>query len=311
MSKSVTVLAGGVGGARMAQGFYHSLAPRKLSVIVNTADDCQMFGLNICPDLDTNLYTLAGQANEQTGWGLDGDTFHCLEQIGYLDGYDWFRLGDRDLATHMVRTQMLIEGHTLTEVCQHLAASFGVTAQLLPMTNQTVATKLTTAESVLDFQEYFVKLRQGPKVQALDFIGAPQASVTPEVSKALQQADLIVVAPSNPLVSIEPMLQIPGFRKLLKDSTARIAAVSPVIGTKALKGPLASMMQALGHEVSPLGVARIYHGLIDSFVIDTSDSAYKPLIENELGVEVVCHPIVIAEPFASQELAKLILAEFT
>jgi LPPG:FO 2-phospho-L-lactate transferase len=278
----VVALAGGVGGAKLAQGLAQVHAPG-LSVVVNTGDDFEHLGLTICPDLDTVLYTLAGEANPRTGWGLRGESFACLEALDRLGGPTWFRLGDRDLATHLLRTQWLREGARLTEVTHRLAGALEVQVPILPMTDAPFRTQVLTDEGEMPFQEYFVHRRWEPAVRGFRWEGEGRARPTPEVKGALQEADLVVICPSNPFVSIGPILALPGVREALASRVT--VAVSPILGGEAVKGPAAKMYRELGMQPSALAVARHYDDLLTGFVLDEVDADLKLAIE-ELGLVV-------------------------
>jgi LPPG:FO 2-phospho-L-lactate transferase len=269
----IVALAGGVGGAKMAQGLALALPPGELTVVVNTADDFDLYGLRICPDLDTVLYTLAGLANPATGWGIAGDTRHALDAIARLGRDPWFLLGDQDLATHILRTERLRAGATLSEVTAEFAAALGIAAAILPMTDDPVATLVQTPDGDLDFQDYFVRRRQQDEVNGVVFRGAERARPSAAALAALAAAELVVVCPSNPIVSIAPILAVPGFREALLRTGAPVVAVSPIVGGKALKGPADRMLATLGHDVSAAGVAGLYGDLLDGFVIDEQDRA--------------------------------------
>lgn len=280
---NTVLIAGGVGGARLAAGFARALPPDELTVVVNVGDDFTHLGLRICPDIDTVTYTLAGLENRVTGWGLAGDTFHAMEALAKLHGPTWFRLGDRDLATHLRRTALLAEGHTLTEVTRRIARDLGVQATILPATDDPVPTRLVTDAGELDFQDYFVARSCEPRVSAVVFAGIEKARTSPAVVDALKRADGVVIAPSNPFVSVEPVLALPGMRDLIAAKPA--VAVSPIVGGAAIKGPAAKMMEELGLDISAAGVARCYAGLIQGFVMDEVDAALAPAVR-ALGLEV-------------------------
>jgi LPPG:FO 2-phospho-L-lactate transferase len=267
---NIVALAGGVGGAKLADGLQRAVGDA-LTVIVNTGDDFESQGLYISPDLDTVMYTLAGVANPETGWGVAGDTFNNLEMMSMYGAPAWVKLGDRDLATHLLRTRMLREGRTLSQVTHALAGALGLPATILPMTDQHVATLVETNEGELAFQEYFVHRRWQPLVKSVRFLGIDEAYPTDEVLKAIDDADAVVLCPSNPFVSIEPILCLPGMRDLLRKSHAIKVAVSPIVGGQAVKGPAAKMFRELGVEPSALAVARRYAGLVNAFVIDKVD----------------------------------------
>ena len=271
----VVALAGGVGGAKLASGLEAALArngrPGDLAVIVNTADDFDLWGLRVCPDLDTVMYTLAGLANPKTGWGVADESFAALAMISAYGEDTWFRLGDRDLATHILRTQRLRAGERLTEVTARLAGALGVSSALLPMSDEPVSTMLDTDAGLLEFQEYFVRRGQRDEVLGMELRGIEDARVPVEVQEVVARAEAIVLCPSNPVVSLGPILAVPGMWKLLSASPAPKVAVSPIVGGRALKGPADRMLQSLGHEVSATGVARMYEGLLDGFVMDRAD----------------------------------------
>jgi LPPG:FO 2-phospho-L-lactate transferase len=267
----IVALAGGVGGAKLARGLAQ-IAGADLSVIVNTGDDFDHFDLRICPDLDTVTYTLVGKANPVTGWGLEGETWSFMAQIKALGGEDWFQLGDRDLAIHVLRSQWLRRGESLTQVTGKIAAALGVKAAVLPMSDAPVRTRVQTASGVLDFQDYFVRLKCDVPITGLRFDGAADAGPTEAVEHALDAAELVIFCPSNPFVSIDPILAITGIHRRLKATRVARVAVSPIIGGKAVKGPAAKMMAELGYHVSSLTVAEKYRGLIDGMVIDMADA---------------------------------------
>ncbi len=300
------LLSGGVGGARLAEGLHRALPPGHLSVLTNTGDDFELLGLRVCPDLDTVLYTLAGRADPDRGWGLQDETWHCLQALEELGAPSWFRLGDRDLATHLVRTEALNRGRSLTGVMDDLARALGVAARILPMCEEAVRTRLRTRAGLLDFQDYFVRRGQRDRVLGVEFAGIGQARGTREVLEALEQADLVVLAPSNPFVSIAPILQVPGVRRALQESRARKLAVSPILGGRALKGPAAAMLESLGHEVSALGVARLYVGWVDEFVLDPVDAPLAPAVA-ELGLLPRVLPTVMSGPPERLALARALI----
>ena len=285
----VTLLAGGTGGAKLAHGFQQVLAPGELTVIVNVADDTELHGLRVSPDVDTVLYTLAGLANAETGWGVSGDTWTALHMLGRYGEPTWFRVGDADLATHVRRGHLLASGASLTDATQSMAEALGVPSHILPATDDPVRTILHTDAGELEFQDYFVRLRQEPEVHSVRFDGIDGARPTDEVRIALDSAELIVIAPSNPIVSVEPILALPGMRQAIRSAGqrgTRRLAISPIIAGAALKGPADRMLASLGHESSALGVARMYAGLIDAFVIDEADAELAPSVE-QLGMEAV------------------------
>lgn len=282
----VAALAGGVGGAKLAAGLEAALPGGDLSVVVNTADDFELWGLHISPDLDTVMYTLAGVANPETGWGIRGETF---ESLGMLERYGedaWFLLGDRDLATHLLRTERLKNGESLTAVTGSLSKALGVASRVLPMSDERVATVLDTPDGRLEFQEYFVRRKQRDEVLGVELRGVSEARPSREVLEALFGAEAVVLCPSNPVVSIGPILAVPGMREAVAGSSAPKVAVSPIVGGRALKGPADKMLSSLGHESSAAGVARMYAGLVDGMVIDRADAGERERIE-ALGMRVL------------------------
>ena len=302
----VVALAGGVGGAKLAAGLEAALSPGDLSVVVNTADDFDLWSLRICPDLDTVMYTLAGLANPETGWGVKNDSFAALDMISAYGEDTWFRLGDRDLATHILRTQKLRARTRLTEVTAGLAAALGVQTALLPMCDEPVSTVLKTRAGLLDFQEYFVHRRQSDEVLDVELRGIENARVPAEVSGAIAGAEVVIFCPSNPVVSLGPILAVPGMRELLAGSPAPKVAVSPIVGGRALKGPADKMLRSLGHEVSATGVARMYAGLIDGFVIDQIDREEQAQI-SALGMRVLATDAVMRDEADRERLAREVL----
>lgn len=264
----IVALAGGVGGARLAQGL--AQCEVDLTVIVNTGDDFTHLGLRICPDLDTVTYTLAGIANREQGWGVADETTAMMDQLRLLGGEDWFLLGDRDLALHLIRSQRLAAGERLSGVTASIAARLGIGARILPMTDDPVATIVQTPGGEIAFQDWFVRQRAAPSVTGFRFAGIEAARPAPGVVEALQAADAIILCPSNPFISLDPILAVPGLRAAIPD--VPVIAVSPIIGGQAVKGPAAQLMRDLGHEVSPAGIAAHYAGLLTAMVIDDADA---------------------------------------
>jgi LPPG:FO 2-phospho-L-lactate transferase len=274
----VVALAGGVGGAKLVDGLAELLQPEELTVIVNTGDDFRYLGLKVCPDLDTVCYTLAGLANPQTGWGRKNETWHALETMRKLGGSTWFNLGDYDLGLHLERTNRLKNGDSLHKITLDFCKAMGVKPLVLPMTNDDVPTVVNTTEGKLQFQEYFVHRACEPAVNGFDFVGAAKATSAPGVIESINDADIVIVCPSNPWVSIDPILSIPGIREAI--SAKQVLAISPIIGGKAVKGPAAKMFSELGITPSALAVAEHYMEFINGFVFDTVDVEYKDMILN-------------------------------
>jgi LPPG:FO 2-phospho-L-lactate transferase len=303
----IVALAGGVGGAKLAHGLYTTCDPGALAVVLNTGDDFDHYGLRIMPDADTVLYTLAGIANPTTGWGIAADTTHMLEMLQRYGEDTWFWLGDRDLATHVLRTARLHAGWSPTRVVAALADALGVQAALLPMCDEPVATMVRTPDSELPFQDYFVRRRQRDEVLSVRFDGIERAVVPADVAAAMGSAETIVLCPSNPVVSIGPILAVPGMRDCIQRSPATKVAVSPIVGGKALKGPADRMLAGLGVEVSPYGVASLYHDVVDGMVIDHVDAAHYERIE-ALGLQVLVTDTVMRDETDRTRLASEVLA---
>lgn len=304
---TITILAGGVGGSKLVEGFAHAIDPAQLTIVGNIGDDLERHGLRIQPDLDIVTYTLAGIVNADTGWGIRGDTFETLAALGKLGEETWFRLGDRDIATHLMRTALAADGARPTEIALRIAARLGVRARIIPPSDSTVRTEVKTPSGWKPFQEYFV--RDGCRDEVLDvaFRGAETASLTPEAREAIERAMLIVIAPSNPVASIEPILAVRGMREALAAAKAPKVAVSPLVGGKSLKGPSDRMMKALGFDADALGVARYYRGLVNALVIDAADASLAPSID-ATGVTTRIAETVMKTREDKIRLAKTILA---
>lgn len=277
---NIVVLAGGVGGAKLADGLAQIVPAGNLTIIVNTGDDFQHLGLTICPDVDTVTYTLAGAANPDTGWGRAGETWRAIEEVERLGGPAWFRLGDLDLATHLTRTHLLRQGQTLTQATDHLRRRLGSPHPILPMSDDPAPTLVETEDGLLSFQEWFVKRRWQPAVRAVCL--PDDARATPQVMAALEKADLVVIAPSNPFVSVDPILNVYPIRAMIADLPELVIAVSPIIGGEAVKGPAAKMMREMELPVTPQSVADHYGDLMDVFVYDVTDKGRVPAGRHEL-----------------------------
>ena len=308
MDGRVLALAGGVGGAKLAWGLAQVLPPERLVVGVNTGDDDDFHGLHVSPDLDTITYTLAGLSNPETGWGLAGDTFNALEMLKKYQVDTWFNLGDRDLATHIRRTQLLKGGATLSQVTQELCQSLGIGHRVVPMSDQPVRTVISTPEGDLPMQNYFVQRRSEPRVLGIAYNGSGEASPAPALAEALVDCELVVFCPSNPFLSVGPILAVPGIREGLRDlARPRLrVAVSPIVGGDSVKGPAGKIMAELGKEVSCVGVAREYRDVCDVLLIDEQDAGLAAEIRS-LGVEPVVAPIIMDTEADKMALAKLIL----
>lgn len=310
----LVTLCGGVGAARMLSGLVRVVPPDSITAIVNVGDDTILHGLHISPDLDTITYTLAGMDNRETGWGVVGESWTVMEELARLGGESWFRLGDRDLATHLFRTERLRAGDSLTEVTASIAARRQIDVRLLPVTDDPVRTMLTLAEKTelgdagteVAFQDYFVRLHHDVAVRAVRFAGAEQARPAPAVMDALASAERIVVCPSNPIVSIGPLLAVPGVRDALVARRDDVVAVSPIVAGSALKGPADHLMAELGTEPSVVGVARLYAPWVNTLVIDEADRALAPQVEAE-GVRCLVAPTIMDSPDRAAALARVVI----
>jgi LPPG:FO 2-phospho-L-lactate transferase len=300
-------LAGGVGAAKFLRGLIRSVDPAAVTIVVNTADDDRFFGLAVSPDLDTITYTLAGMAPRGRGWGIAGDRFHCLEALGrFYPGAGWFRLGDADLATHVYRTDRLAAGATLSTVTRDIGRALGVAPRVLPMSDQPVRTVLRTNRGSLSFQRYLVAERARPAVHAIDYRGAAAARPAPGVLAALRNADAVVIAPSNPFLSIGPILAVPGIRAVLERRSGPVAAVSPLVGGRAVTGPLARLLRRFGHPASSLGIAHCYRPFLDALVIDRADRRDAAALENA-GCRAIVADTVFSTPLRAARVAATLL----
>lgn len=301
------MLAGGVGAARFLRGLYPLRDPARLTIIVNTADDETFFGLHVSPDLDTVTYTLAKRVDPRQGWGIARDTFACLDSLQRFYAHAWFRLGDADLATHVFRTEQLRRGRSLSRVTADITAAHRLRARILPMSDQPVRTHVEVAGAgSLPFQEYLVKRRGRGRVRRVRFAGIGAARPAPGVLTALRRADAIIIPPSNPIVSIDPILALPGVRDTLRRARARIAAVSPLVRGLPIKGPLDHMLRGLGHEVSAVGVAKLYRDFVELFVLDRRDADLAPQIA-ALGMRPLVTDTIMRSPAQSRRLARMVL----
>ena len=302
----ITVLAGGVGAARFLQGLLAVHRPSDITIISNVGDDCEWFGLHVSPDIDIVLYHLAGLADEERGFGIKGDTYNVLERISVY-GYDtWFTLGDRDLATCITRTDLLRRGRTLAEATSEIASALLVPARITPVTNDRLRTLIRTDDGVLEFQEYFVKRRTEGHAWEVIFDGAESAAPAPGVIEAIVEAEAVLLTPSNPLVSIGPVLSVPGVREALRETGAKVAAVSPIVGGRALKGPADRMLRDQSIRADAVGVATLYRDFLDVLVIDEKDAALMPEIA-ALGLDVVVTDTIMASMKKKAALARTVL----
>lgn len=306
-SLKVVALAGGVGGAKLAWGLGQVLLPERLTIIVNTADDFEHLDLHISPDLDTVMYTLADMANPETGWGLRDETWSMQRMLSRYEGPTWFRLGDHDLATHLLRSKWLHEGFPLTWVTHELCMLLGVRQVILPMSDNPVRTIVHTDSGRLPFQEYFVLHGWRPAIRSIQFEGIESARPSQEVVSALRDADAIIFCPSNPFVSLDPILALPAMRRIITASRAPKVAVTPIVAGQALKGPAAKMLRELGLEVSPVSVAHHYRDLVTGFVLDQQDQALKPAIAFDLGMRALVTDTIMKTDEDRTRLAREVL----
>ena len=303
----ITVLSGGVGAARLLRALRAAPDAPATRAVVNVGDDLVLHGLTICPDLDTILYTLAGLNNDATGWGLTGETWRVMSELEALGGESWFRLGDRDLAIHLYRSQRLADGATKTTVSAELARSLGVDVELLPVTDDPLSTVFETARGRLSFQEYFVRHHHDVVVSGVEVVGAPSARPSPAALSAIHDAERIVIAPSNPIISIDPILQVPGVADAVRRRRADVVAVSPIIDGVALKGPADRLLGELGHEVSCVGVADFYGDLVGTWVIDEADARYEAALR-ERGYRVRVTTTIMGRADHDAALAAAVLS---
>ncbi len=299
----ITVLAGGVGAARFLQGLVKVVDPGEVTVIINTGDDVVMHGLHVSPDIDTVTYTLAGLADEARGWGLKHETWECLSGLKRLGRETWFNLGDQDMALHIHRTERMREGASLSEITEEVRGKLGVGCRLLPMSNERVATIVVTEKGDSGFQEYLVKDQAADRVKAIRFEGVEGARASEGVLEAISGAEGVVIAPSNPIISIGPILAVSGVREALTAARERVTAISPIVGGKAIKGPAADMMDALGHEVSAYGVAEIYRPFTSSFIMDYADAEDMERVKG-LGIRAVVTDTIMASLERKMALAR-------
>jgi LPPG:FO 2-phospho-L-lactate transferase len=302
----IVVLAGGVGAARFLQGLVQVVPQQRITVIGNTGDDRDFYGLHVSPDLDIVTYTLAGIVDEKQGWGVRNDTYNTMTQLTFLGEEDWFMLGDRDLATHIYRTRQLDEGRTLSEITDDIRKRFDLEIKLLPMSDDPVSTHVLTPAGLLHFEEYMVKRRSQDEVMDVVFVGADQAQPAPGVIDAIKQAEAILLAPSNPIVSIGAILAVPGIHDALHEASGMIVAVSPIVGGAPIKGPADKLMSGLGMDVSAVSVARRYRDFLDVMVIDEQDAALLPEIE-DLGIPAFATNTIMRDNETKAALARTVI----
>ena len=302
----VTALAGGIGASKLLLGLASVMPAEDITIIANTGDDIEMFGLRICPDIDTITYTLAGVINEETGWGLKRDSFECLRWLSRYGEASWFNLGDRDLATHIFRTNQLRTGSSLSKVADSVRRALGVRSTILPMTDAYTPTRIGTDEGEMHFQEYFVRRKCQPRVVRISFDNIESAEPAPGVVNAIREADAVIICPSNPFISIGPILAVRGVREALRETRATVVAITPIIEGKALKGPSADMLRDLGHEVSARGVAALYRDFVDLFVLDDTDAGLEAGVR-ELGHAVLLTDTIMTTIGTKKRLARKVI----
>lgn len=306
--KHIVALAGGVGAARFLDGLARIVSPERLFIIGNTADDSEIHGLHISPDLDTVMYTLAGLAHPEHGWGIRGDTFRCLEALGRLGAETWFQLGDSDLATHLFRTERLRQGQTLAEVTSELTAVLDIKAALVPMSNDRIRSFIRTPTGELEFQTYFVRRRARDRVLGVRFAGVEHAAPAPGVLEAIRDAEAILLCPSNPFISIAPILAVPRVRETLRQNRSRVAAISPIVGGRALKGPAARMMKSMGLRIAAVEVAKLYSDFLGVFVLDEKDHRQSAEVQ-ALGIRPVVTNTIMRGLRERKALARTVVRE--
>jgi LPPG:FO 2-phospho-L-lactate transferase len=296
------VLAGGVGAAKFIEGLANVIDPALLKIVINTGDDIELYGLQICPDIDIITYTLAGIVDKEKGWGLQDESFNFLKSLKQFYDFEWFNLGDKDLATHVYRTDLFKKGFSKAEITMKIAEKMGITSHLIPMTNESVQTIITTDSREMHFEEYFIRYNCSPRILDIKFKGIDKAKPVKGVLDYIKHAERVLICPSNPVVSIGTILTIPGIRKSLKDAKQKVIAISPIIEGATVKGPADKMMKHLGLEVSSVGVAYYYRDIISHFIIDNKDCALKPTIK-EMNINTYCFDTLMVSKEKKKELA--------
>jgi LPPG:FO 2-phospho-L-lactate transferase len=303
----IVVLSGGTGGAKFVDGLHQIVPPEELTIIVNTGDDLEWWGLYVSPDIDSITYVLAGMLSKERGWGVKGDTFYCLQAMGQLGQPNWFHVGDHDLAIHLLRTQLLSQKKTLTQTTAEIASRLGVQARILPMTDASVETRVLTPVGELSFEEYFVQRWYQDPVHSVRFVGADEAKPAPGVLEAIKSAGLVLLAPSNPVTSIGPILAIPGIREALRATAAPVAAISPIVGGAPVSGPAGTLMAAQGLAVSIAGVAEAYHDFLDVLIADERDAKAAASLQSS-GFRVHCANTIMRDGESKASLARAVLS---
>ncbi|TET03751.1 MAG: 2-phospho-L-lactate transferase [Promethearchaeota archaeon] len=300
------VLAGGVGAAKFIEGLANVIDPALLKIVINTGDDIELYGLQICPDIDIITYTLAGLVDKEKGWGFQDETFNCLKSLEQFYDFKWFNLGDRDLATHIYRTDLFKKGFSKAEITMRIAEKMGIKSHLIPMTNESVQTIITTDSEEMHFEEFFIKYKSRPRILDIKFQGIDKAKPVKDVLDYIEHAERVIICPSNPVVSIGTILTIPGIRKTLKGIKQKVIAISPIIEGTTIKGPADKMMKYLGLEVSCVGVAHYYRDIISHFIIDNKDCALKPIIK-ERDINAYCFDTLMISKEKKKELANFVV----
>lgn len=306
MNEQYVVLAGGVGAAKFIEGLMLITPPENVTIVVNTADDIELFGLQICPDLDIITYTIADLVDKEKGWGFKDETFNCLERLSKFYGFKWFNAGDKDLATHIFRTHLFQQGYNKTQITKIICEKLGVRANVIPMCNEPVETYISTLKGTMHFEEYFIKERCEPDITGIKFKGIEYASAIDQVVNSIKMAKKIIISPSNPIVSIGTILQVKPIKKELMDVKEKVYAISPIVEGATIKGPADKLMKYLGLEVSCVGVAKYYQDFVGHFVIDQRDCRYKEEIEN-LGINTHCFDTIMKDIAKKKELAEFVL----
>jgi len=302
----ITVLTGGTGGAKFVDGLRQVIPNEELSIIVNTGDDMQWWGLHISPDIDSIVYMLAGKLSPERGWGVERDTFFCLKTMGQMGEPAWFSVGDRDLAMHIFRSKLLADGKALSEATAEISARLGFKARVLPMSDSSIETRVLTTAGELSFEQYFVQRRYQDEVKEIRFAGASHAAPAPGVVDAIRSSEIVLLAPSNPVTSIGPILAVPGIREALRETEAEVAAVSPIVGNAAVTGPAGALLASEGFTVSIAGVADFYRDILDVLVVDTRDSLAASAL-SETGLRVHCTPTIMRKNEDRLALAKSVI----
>ena len=297
------VLAGGVGAAKFIEGLANVIDPALLKIVINTGDDIELYGLQICPDIDIITYTLAGIVDNEKGWGFQDETFNCLKSLEQFYDFKWFNLGDRDLATHIYRTDLFKKGFNKAEITMKIAKKMGIKSHLIPMTNESVQTIITTDSEEMHFEEFFIRYKSRPRILDIKFQGIDKAKPVKDVLDYIEHAERVIICPSNPVVSIGTILTIPGIRKTLKAIKQKVIAISPIIEGATVKGPADKMMKYLGLEVSCVGVAQYYRDLISHFIIDNKDCALRSIVK-EMNINTYCFDTLMVSKEKKKELAR-------